>query len=384
MRLITRLLLVMMLIALTVPALAQEETDFDPEADFTNTYTYQNISLAYPDVLTPSDNNFQITLAFDDTFSDYITIATPQAFEYFEISNDDLETASQAVFETFIASFEDTRTYEEAVTVVEFAGYENVHTFIIEADGLQIHAYTFMIGEDIFAVTLITQEAAFPADVEIRVLERVIESMLVDELAVTAEATADIFAEATPDVVDPLTEITPSPVITMQPRTAPEPTEIELASEITLYEGAITLTIPNTWVVVEEDYTLATSNAAAEAVFGDVALDEGEIALQVISPERMSELGLEEITILSVTINLQSQFPDMVIYAYDGLPYKAYFIPVTGIGVPDGAFFFTFQLGENPEDVGVIIGVTPDYDSAEALIIAIVNTIVYTPVETEE
>ena len=378
MRLITRLLLVMMLFALTIPAFAQDEADFDPEADFTNTYTYQNITLNHPDVVILSDNNFQITLAFNPQFSDYITIAPPQAFEYFGIPNDDLLIASQAVFENFAVGFNDTTPYEEAVTVIEFAGIEEVYAFSLTLDvTLTVYAYTFAIGDNIFAATLITQEAIFPADVELRVLERVIESMVIDEdfidpFSGNAEPTADVFAEITPEATSEISETRP----------APEETEIERASEIILYEGEITVTIPNIWVVVEENYTVATSNVASEAVFGDVDLEEGDIALQIISPSRMSELGLGEVTMLTVTESLAGQFL-APIYAYEGLAYEAYFVPVSGIGVPEGAFFIVFQLGEAVADVGVIIGVTPDYDSAEGLIIAIVNTIIYTPAETE-
>lgn len=386
MRLITRLLFVMMLVALTVPAFAQEETDFDPEADFTNTYTYQNITLSHPDVVILSDANFQITLAFNPQFSDYITIALPQAFDYFGIPKDDILIASQAVFENFAVGFNNTTPYEEAVTVIEFAGLDEVYAFSLNLDvNLAVYAYTFAIDDHIFAATLITQEAIFPADVELRVLERVLESMVIDgdftdPFSGNAEPTADVFAEITPD---PIVELTPEATSEIaETRPAPEETEIESASEITLYEGEIVVTIPNTWIVVEENYTVATSNVASDAVFGDVDLDEGEIALQIISPSRMEELILDETNLATVSEALASQF-SAPIYTYEGLPYEAYLMFVSGIGVPDGAFFIVFQLGEDVADVGVIIGVTPDYDSAEGLIIAIVNTIVYTPTPAE-
>lgn len=386
MRLITRLMFIALMLSLTIPAFAQDETDFDPEADFTNTYTYQNITLNHPDVVILSDNNFQITLAFDEAFSDYITIAIPQAFDYFGIPNDDILVASQAVFENFAVGFNDNTTYEEAVTVIEFAGLDEVYTFSLNLEvNLTVYAYTFAIGEDIFAATLITQEAIFPADVELRVLERVIESMVIDgdftdPFSGNAEPTPDVFAEITPD---PIAEITPEATSEVaETRPAPEETEIERASEITLYEGEITVTIPNTWVVVEENYTVATSNAASEAVFGDIDLADGEIALQIISPSRMEELILDETSIITVSEALASQFSAPV-YTYEGLPYEAYLVFVSGIGVPEGAFFIVFQAGEAVADVGVVIGVTPDYDSVEGLIIAIINTIIYTPAEPE-
>lgn len=382
MRLITRLLCVVMLFALVIPAFAQEETDFDPEADFTNTYTFENITLSYPDGMTVSDSNSQITLAFDDIFSDYITIAPPQAFAYFGIPNDTLEIASQAVFDTFITSFEDTRTFEEAVSMIEFAGYEDVYTFSIETPEIKIFAYTVMIGEEIFVLTLITQEAVLPADVEIRVLERVLESLLVSEVSEIAEATPDLLAEATPDVVDPLAESTAEATAeagAFETRTAVIDEDIELTQDISFYADEITLSVPSDWVSVSEEFIVASSESATDALFGNVPLAEGEIALQIITPTRMGELGLDEVTILIVTTTLQSQFPDSTIFAYEGLPYEAYLIPVSGIGVPEGAFFLTFKVGDNPEDVAVIIGATLDYDAAESQIIAIMNGIVYTP-----
>ncbi len=372
MRLLTQIVLVMMLV-FAVPVVAQEDSEFDPEADFTNTYTLDNITIRYPDVVTVAENNFQISLAFDESFRDYIVIATPKAFDYFSIPNDTLDIASRSVFDLSPGEYADERTYEEAVSIIEFAGYDNVLTFEREVSGTKVFTFTLMIGDDIFAAILITQETVFSADIQLRVLERVLESLSIGDEA--------IIAEATPDAVDPLA----TPTSTFETRTAPSEA-VELSQDLSLYDGEMRLSIPSTWVLVEDDgnYRFATSASVAEVLIDSrIRLDEGDIALQIIHPDRMSELGLAEVTIANVIDALPRQFADSSVFVYDGLPYEAYLIFVGGMGVPEGAFFIVFQAGEAVEDVAAMVGVTPDYDAAEGLILAIINTIEYTRADSE-
>lgn len=355
------LLTVLICVGVT-PIVAQGDSDFDPEAEFTTTYTFENITFQYPDFMIASDHDYQITLAFDSGYRDYITIATPQAFIYYGIPNRTLEIAAQAVFDSFARAFSDDRPFDQANTRIAFAELTDVYAFTIEADNLSIFVYTFQMDGAIFAASLITQQMAFPAAVEVRVLERIIASMVIQ--------TPD--AEATPEAT-PFVEGIPT-------RTAPTVTAddaIVLAQPVILYDGAISLSIPETWFT-DGEITVATSQSIRSAIQDLSQLADGDVVLQIIHPRRLGELRLFDITIHTVAEALVNQFPNTAIYAYDDLAYDAYVLFVQIPDVTDTPFFFLRQAGENPDDVVVVVGLTPDYDAVEALILAIVDSIQYT------
>jgi hypothetical protein len=378
MRLFIRFVVVLMLMN-SIPAIAQTPSPtptIDPQGEFTETYTFENITLRYPLGLFVTSGNKQITISFDGLLRDFITIAPPQAFEYFGIPNDTLEIATQAVYDTFIASFPDeTRTYDEIVEPMTFAGYE-MNTFLMQGTMGDVYAYVFAIDDHIFAVTHIVQGNVYPIELERQVLERIIEGMVID--GVSPEATPDIFAEATPDI-----ETTPSsPDSTANIRSMPPAEQIEaveLGQVVRLYDGQITINIPAAWVVDEGVSAIATSEAVLSQMYDQQAvMSATDGALQIIPPTRMSELGISEINAESVTRYLHEYYPDAVRYTYADAEYPFYYLAVVGEDIPTGAFIWVWQYGDNPQDVVVFLGTLGDYAAFEPILLAIRQSLVYT------
>lgn len=379
MRPFIRFVVVVFMLMNSIPAIAQTTSPrptIDPEGEFTETYQFENITLRYPKGLLVTTNNMQITIAFDELLRDFITIAPPQAFDYFGIPNDTLEIATQAVYDTFIASFpNETRTYDEIVEPITFAGYE-MNTFLMQGTMGDVYAYVFAIDDHVFAVTHIIQGNVYPLELERRVLERIIESMVVD--GVSPEATPDIFAEATPAI-----ETTPSsPDSTANIRSMPPADVIdavELGQAVRLYDGQITINIPAEWVVDEAASAIATSEGVLSQIYDQQAvMPETDGAIQIIPPTRMSELGITEINADSVTSYLHDYYADAVRYTYADAEYPFYYLDVMGEDIPPGAFMWIWQYGDNPQDVVVFLGTLGDYEAFEPILLAIRQSLVYT------
>ena len=370
MRLLTRFALLIALLIVAVPTFAQEDVTIDPTGEFTEVYVYENITVNYPAGMVVSDTDFQITLDFDGNRTDYIIIATPEAFDYFGIASDTFEIASESVFTTFSGSVASEVTYEDTVIEVSIAGLPATY-FELETEptiGYKIFAYTFMVGDAIYAVTLITSEAVLPAEDELVVLEGVIGSMTIDGVAI-----ADIEAVPQPDITAEATEELVTGGIREVPAGA---SDVLLTQEIVAGDGELVFSLPEGWVYDEERIIFSNSEDALDAIDGGIEIGETDVTLQLISPSRMGELGVPEVTIDSVMTVILLQFPDAVIYEYEEL--GAYYVTITGEGVPTGAFFFMWNITENPEDVALVVGVAGDYDASEAEILAILGSVVYT------
>lgn len=342
----------------------------DPEGEFTETYQYENITLRYPKGLLVTTNNMQITISFDELLRDFITIAPPQAFDYFGIPNDTLEIATQAVYEALIASFPDeTRTYDEIVEPITFAGYE-MKAFLMQGTMGDVYAYVFAIDDHIFAVTHIIQGDVYPLELERRVLERIIASM---EIAgVSPEATPDEGIESTPAMPDATANIRSMPP-------ADVIDAVELGQAVRLYDGQITINIPAEWVVDEAASAIATSEVVLSQIYDQQAvMPDTAGAIQIISPPRMSELGITEINADSVTSYLHEYYADAVRYTYADAEYPFYYLDIMGEDIPSGAFIWIWQYDDNPQDVVVFLGRLGDYEAFESILLAIRQSLVYT------
>jgi hypothetical protein len=377
MRFFAKFILIVAVCCASLPIFAQEETPappIDPEGEFTEIYTFENITINYPTGLFVTDGNSQITISFDEASNDYITIAPPSAFELFEIANDTLEIASQSVFATFAAGLDADVTYEDLVTETTIAGLDATY-FMLESLGAKIYVYTFAVGEDIFAVTLITQQSAMTADAigdfetvadfQVAVMVKIVETMTVNGEPIAQE----VIAEATE--IAPVTEN----------ETRPLPADVvELGQDVNFVDAGLTFSIPEGWVVDDVDGIVASSDDARATMSGDITIAEGEIVVQIVSPNRMPELPLDKITVENVLEVLLEAYPDVAIYQYEDTAFSTYYVPLIGDLAPEGAFLIVSQLSDNPADVVVLIGLTTDYDSAEATLFSILGTLVYTPV----
>ncbi|MDX2077987.1 MAG: hypothetical protein SFZ02_16275 [bacterium] len=377
MRLFAKFILILALFCASLPIFAQEETPappIDPEGEFTEVYTLENITINYPTGLFVSDSQSQITIDFDGTSTDYITIAPPAAFDLFEIPNDTLQVASQNIFNTFSGGLGADVTYDDIVTETTLAGLDATY-FMLEANGAKIYVYIFAVGEEIFAATLITQEVAISADAigdyetvadfEVALMVKIIETMTVDGEPIAQE----VSAEAT-DI---------APVTEFETRLVPADV-VELGQEVAFVDAGLTFSIPAEWVVDDVQMIVATSDVAlASMSSGETPTTQDEIVIQIISPNRMPELPLDKITAENVLQVLLESYPDATKYQYQDTTFPTYYVPLVGDNVPLGAFLIVTQLSENPADVLVVIGLTLDYDTAEPTLFSILNTVVYTP-----
>lgn len=364
---VLRFALLIALLIIAVPAFAQEDVTIDPAGEFTEVYTYENITFNYPTGIVASDENAQITFDFDGNYTDYITVATPLAFDAYSIAHDTFEIASQAVFEVFSGTSVEAITYEEAVIETTLVGLPATY-FEVAADGYTIYAYVILIGEDIYAVTLITNEAVMPAADELLVLEGIMATMTIDGELVAVE-------------VEPVATDEPVATGEIAERDIPAAADVLLNQDVSLFEGVLTFKIPETWAMNED--TVGTTEDAFSAMNNEMDnFGEDDLVLQFTTPALISQLPLEEVTPLTVAefIASQEMFTESSISTYPDLPVAVYVVDVVGDEAPEGAFFYVIQLGDSG-DVLLLGGVSADFEAQESLIFAILDTLEYVPVE---
>jgi hypothetical protein len=370
-----RLTLFTLIFILTIPLFAQST---DPTADLDETYTLGTLTLRYPTGMAVADDGYQIFLVFDPEASDYINLATPESFDYFGVDRSTLDIATQNVYQAYADATGITTRFADAVTQTTIGGYE-AYTFTITAGGFTIVAFAFSLNDAPYVITLFSQESVMPIEDELLIMTRIVESMVITDIP--AEATS-VFTEVTPDLDALAAEITPEAdqriMRFMPPRDIPAgASDVVLNQEVAFMDGEIVFAIPDTWTVDEALTLVGDADRLLPVLNGVEEIGADELVLQFLSPSRIAQLNLEVINRDSVLTNISENFADVMVYTYDD--WATYYMPVVGQGIPRGAFFMIIQIGEAEADVLVIVGVADDFDEAEATIIAIVNSMIYTP-----
>jgi hypothetical protein len=378
MKSLIRVAMLVMICLFTMPVFAQDDP-IDPDAELTEVFTNADgdITVNYLAGMSITESNYQIFLEFDELSNDYISIATPRAIEFFDIPADTLQTLSESVYNTFIDTIEGMPSYEEALGEVTVGDYEAL-TITLEGSGVKVVAYIFALdadSTDFFVAILITTETVFTVDIETAIMERIIQTIVVNDVLV-AEVTPSPFVEVTPE---PLTVVTPEPEFEFVERPAPiEAIEaVELPQTVTLKDGILTVSLPESWVTDGDDM-VATTEATFALFDGDDVVPVGDAVLQFSTPTNIKTSPITDINVVSVIEYLQIQLEnDLPVYEYSGLPFVAYYMPLDTDRAPENAFFILVKIGEEPDDILGVSGISGDFDADEATLLAIIGSVLY-------
>lgn len=352
---------------LVMPTLAQDETPIDPYSEYTEIYTMDNITVNYPTEMVVRHESHQIILNFSDNYTDSIVIATPAMFDYFEIAHRTPEIALRSVYRTldrYTYYRGDLPSFETLVTETQFAGFS--------AMSFQFgfyHAYTFEALGGMYAAILLSSNNNFVYELELYVMERVVASITVDGVPIAPDFVAMPYANR--DLLN-------------RPLPAPYPTENLIQDSLILQTGA-TIRYPTDWVVQWVDdqnyYLMEWVFASSQPL-----LDE---YLKLRSWHQLSDLTLaDDDVILIINPNLfypMSQFESVLedyfnitLYklvsrsVYPDLPSERYYIPFRYYSFPKESFYILTQVGDYAM---VVLGMAGDYDVAESVIFAILDSI---------
>lgn len=381
MKLFARIAMLVMILLLAMPIFAQDEDiiPIDPDGELTETFTNADgdISVSYLAGMGVRESDYQIFMDFDLASNDSIIIATPRAIEFFDIPADTIEILSQSVYDTFANFIQESRPLEELVGEATVGDYVATTIAMEGRNGVKVVAYIFAVdaaSPEFFVATLISAEFVFAVDVETAILERIIESLVINE-DVSAEATPSPFIEITP-------EVTPEAVMSAVEFVArPAPLEafeaVELPQSVTLRDGISTINLPESWVTDGDDM-VATNEATLLLFDGAVVVPVGDVVLQFGTPKNIKSAPLPEYNLVTVIEFLQSLTEtNLPVYEYTDLPFVAYYMPLESDLVPENAFFIFVKIGEEADDILIVSGISGDFDADEATILAIIGSLVY-------
>ncbi|MDX2076502.1 MAG: hypothetical protein SFZ02_08745 [bacterium] len=302
----------------------------DPEADLTETYTMQNITVNYPSGLTVTEADNQLIFGFDENFANYFALNPPQALDYYEIANDTLEITAQSAYNSFAPFLENTHPYKEAVSETTFAGYDAL-TFTLSGNNFTNYVYVFDVDGEFFIINLIMQET-FPVEAEIALMERIIGTMVISDVEITLEPFTTI---------EPFPELTIEPLITMQSRRIPDTDAVELTQAVSFDDIGISFSLPTTWVYDADTFKIATNEPLMSSyTFGDV-IPEGEILMGFLPRHQIASIDIADMTVIGVISSLRDELRlKSTIYSYVDLPYEAMYMPFNSEMAPVNAFFY--------------------------------------------
>jgi len=363
-----RLLLWVGICLLVMPTFAQDETPIDPHGEYTETYTMDNITLNYPTEMVVRHENHQIILNFSDNYTDTIVIATPAMFDYFEIAHRTPEIALRGVYRTldrFSSYRGNLPSFEIIATETQFAGFDAM-TFNIGF----YHAYTFEALGGMYAAILLSSNVNFVYELELYVMERIVASITVDGEPIAPDFIPMPYANL---------EILNRPIPALYPTENLNRDRLILANNLTI-QFQYPTDWARAWVDARYYYSSGLVFASSQALLDryvtlhgwgdldDLNLADDEVIL-IINPTQFYPMSQFESVLdnyLNITlykIVLRANYPD--------LPTKRYYIPIRYYLFPKETFYILTQAGDWAIE---IMGMAGDYDEAESVIFAILNS----------
>lgn len=346
-----------------MPTAAQDEAQIDIYGDYTETYTIDNITFHYPEGMVISHENHQITLRFGDNYGDTMMIVLPAMFDYFGIANHTPEIALRTIYRTvYRVSRYDTRPprFSMIAQPTQFAGLDAM-TFALA----RYIAYTFEGQGGVYAAILLTNDYNYVRELELYILERVVGSMLVDG-----------------EPISPNFVALPYPNADILSRPLPEPLP---ADSLTLYGvqiGDFILQYPTGWV--------SQYDSSSFIIASSQQLLDGYLRLRSWRQVYNLELDDDDVILIfeSTTLNnrpasviannyLTQRFNFKVasVSRYANLPMERYYVHVRHYNLARESFYLIAQLDAENRQSTTVFGMAGDYDEAEPIIFAILDSI---------
>jgi hypothetical protein len=366
---IPRTILFILICLVAFPTIAQEQT---PPAPFPQTYTLGNLAIQYPEGMVASDDGTQIMFDIGDNSTDIIFLYTPAALEALEIPTDDIDDASDAftnvIRDTYINP---PNSYVSNASETTFLG-RDAYLHEVKSGNLVMYGYLFDVDGAFYAIMLITTNAVSPIEEQRAVLEDMAQTITLDDQSIIAE------------IILP-TPLTNDDILSRELPT----TDIALTQTVLLfknYPDSIAVSIPQTWSLREVEGSLFSNTDFLEIYMSellDYTFTADDVILQFFLPSILTSIQFDTRDPLALIneMALNNDMPIVAVYYYDDAPMPTYYFPLTGKNFPIGAFIILRQLPDI-QDWLLIFGVAGDYDAQEALILAILDSLVYIPAET--
>lgn len=363
----TRIALFMFICLFIIPIIAQEET---PPAPFTERYTLDNLTIQYPSELVVSDDGAQIVFDFDGTGTDIIILYTPTALEALKLPADSLDSASDMFMEflrtTYISPSDG---YASNSSETTFLGHD---AYLFEVDSVKdMYGYLFEVDGVYYALMLVTTGTVSSLEEQSAILEQMGATLMLDEVSIVVEITPPtILSEA---------DILPRDL----PQTNPD---ILLSQVVALHGDTVMVNIPENWEVSIERGSVFTNSALMDAVNeGDTTypFEADDVLIQMMSPLDVHFMidPFTPLTLANMLIDLNEGTIAITIYEYANVPAPTYYLAVSGENIPQETFLLVQNIPDS-EDWMMFIGVAGNYEAQEALILAIMDTVVYKSTES--
>lgn len=346
-----------------MPTIAQDEPQIDIYGDYTATYTMDNITIRYPEGMVISHENHQITLRFSDNYGDTLMIVSPAMFDYFGIANRTPEIALRTIYRTvYRASRYDTHPllFSTIIQPTQFAGLDAM-TFALP----QYIAYTFEAQGGVYAVILLTNDNNYVRELELYILERIVGSMLVNGEPISPNFVVQPYPYS--DIVDrPLPESLPTDIL------RPERT----------YLGNFILQYPTGWVSQYDSssFIIASSQQLLDTYLRlrgwrelyRLELNRDDVIL--IFESKPSNYQIASV-VANGYLTQRFNFKVASVSRYADSPMERYYVHVRHYNFARESFYVIAQLDTENLQSTTIFGMARDYDEAEPIIFAILDSI---------
>jgi len=346
-----------------MPTAAQDETPIDIYGDYTATYTMDNITFHYPEGMIISHESHQITLRFDNNYGDTMMIISPAMFDYFGIANHTPEIALRTIYRTvYRASRYDTRPplFSTIAQSTQFAGLDAM-TFALA----RYIAYTFEAQGGVYVAILLTNDYNYARELELYILERVVGSMLVDG-----------------EPISPNFVVQPYPYLDIVSRPLPEALPIDILRPERTYLGNFILQYPTGWVTQYDSssFIIASSQQLLDTYLRlqrwrelyRLELDDDDIILIFESKPHNYQVSS---VVANRYLTQRFNFKVASVSRYVDSPMERYYVHVRYYNLVRESFYVIAQLDTENLQSTTIFGMARDYDEAEPIIFAILDSI---------
>ncbi len=343
------LVLLMMLLIPIAGVSAHTETPPPPDPfKLIHQISAFGVTVYYPNIMSAVIDD-EIVFHFEDDSTDTFIITPPQTLaDIWGIRQSDLAMLTADVYDVLTRNHADTVTFIQQ-TPIRIQDYR-ANYFVLQHTGVYtLIVYVFETPHGIFSARLQTHEANYASKTDL--ILRILKAM-----TVSSPPTEDIIS-----------------------RTAPIP-DVRMGERITSIDQTVTYQMPFGWVLdntsAEADL-IADSQTMLDLVNDEFNIPKTGIAIGIITPRLMDELGFTATTPRAIIQEFQTAFvgdenPSPTWY-YDNLPYAVYIEPLDAT-----MFEYVYMVAMTPpssDAVMLLFVFTQDFDRDEPYVIAVMNSI---------
>lgn len=349
MRIFTILLLTLTLFTITS---AQDNTPSHIEI-----ITGLGVGLYYPADMQV-DVAAELILYFDNDDRDRIVITPPESLSnVWNITSDDLDRVSNDFYADMQATYPVAQLTNDEFITTTIGGYDALY-FELREEAYGVYVYVFAIEDMFYGVRLATR-ADDPAD-QLAVLD-----FLASNMVVLPSLSEDVLPRLAPFNLGDITDM------------------VEETQSVTTPDSTFTFTIPTEWTITTTEVviTLTDSQAVLDAFNSDESQTINGLSFTVISRAFFDELGLTGLSPSEIAVGIHDLVGIDDIQQYVNLPYEAYYVPLEDAQFEQDNHFMIIMSQDvfGDEVVGVVGISSDDFETHEALILAILNTMRLTP-----